>query len=55
MTLDDLDDYEMTDQPEECPQCGTRTEFMQIDTERQVHVCLSKVCREIFVVSESSE
>jgi predicted Zn-ribbon and HTH transcriptional regulator len=39
---DDLDCFAMSDQPEECRKCGTRTEFEEIDDEEekfQLHQC----------------
>jgi len=50
MKLDDLDVFTMTDQPETCPMCGARTEFLEMPTRKQVHVCLN--CKEVFVVEE---
>lgn len=35
---DDLDVFIMTDQPEECPKCMTRTEFIEKE-DYQIHTC----------------
>ncbi len=36
-----LDVYIMTDQPEVCPKCGDRTQFIEVDDNRQQHQCTS--------------
>lgn len=36
---EELDSYIMTDQPEECRKCGTRTEILREENEYQIHLC----------------
>jgi len=36
---DELDGYYMSDQPEECRKCGTRTEILKEENDYQIHVC----------------
>ena len=52
MKLPDLEIFTMTDQPEACSQCGSRTEFMELKSGSQLHVCLNKNCWEVFIVEE---
>ena len=44
----DLDVFSMTDQPETCPECGCRTEFVEIPKGRQIHACPS--CEEVYIL-----
>ena len=55
MQISDLEVFTMTDQPETCGQCGSRTEFIQVDERSQLHVCLRVDCQEIFVVEEDDD
>ena len=55
MQISDLEVFTMTDQPETCGQCGSRTKFIQVDERSQLHVCLRVDCQEIFVVEEDDD
>ncbi len=37
--------YSMTDQPDTCPKCGSRTDFNQVSKRRQHHKCLNPKCK----------
>lgn len=38
----------LTDQPVECPKCGSRTEWMEVDELHQLHTCLNPECGYFF-------
>lgn len=50
---DELDTYIMTDQPEECRKCGTRTEILREENEYQIHLC--KKCNYRYKLIEDYE
>jgi hypothetical protein len=39
VSLDDLETYVMTDQPETCRACGARTQFRHVTDTKQFHQC----------------
>jgi len=53
-SLHELDVYSAGDQPVECPKCGHRTEFIEVDHQMQQHKC--KNCSyEFFLDLEEEE
>ena len=49
MYVENLPCFTMTDQPETCPQCGRRTEWLDVG-DKQVHVCHE--CEFMYVLEE---
>ena len=51
----ELEVYSMTDQPETCRKCDSRTDFIEIDETKQQHQCLSESCKYEYFVEEDYE
>ena len=43
----------MSDQPEECPHCGRRTVFAELESGHQLHVC--EGCDHVYIVEEDED
>lgn len=53
MFVDEIPTYIMTMQPEECRNCGARTEFWEVLENKQFHFCPS--CKTVYIVTENKE
>lgn len=51
----DMEIFLMSDQPTTCPSCGSRTEFDQDHSGRQLHTCLNASCRYSFLVDQDDD
>lgn len=49
------DVYTATDQPETCPHCGARTDFEELEGDRQLHRCLDATCGYRYIVTHPEE
>lgn len=52
-----LEIFLISDQPTTCPKCGVRTELListyNTELEGQINVCLSSMCRFLFLTTEN--
>ena len=48
----ELQVLQMTDQPETCSLCGSRTQFTDFNEKQQLHTCLNEECKFTFLLEE---